>query len=103
MMKLILLAVMAVLTTAAHAQQKTQNFYDSRGNVAGTARTAGTATTFIDKRGRYVGSVVNRGNGMALYDRLGNFTRSMVRPLPPQQARPLPLKRPFAPAARYGI
>ena len=58
MMKLILLAVMAVLTTAAHAQQKTQNFYDSRGNVAGTARTAGTATTFIDKRGRFVGTAI---------------------------------------------
>src|SRR5690349_12780090 len=99
MMKLMLLAAMALFATAAHAQ-RTQNFYDSRGNVAGTARTAGTATTFIDKRGRYVGSIVSRGNGMALYDRHGNFTHGVVRPLPPQQARPLPLKRPLAPAAR---
>ena len=99
LLKLTILATMALFATAAHAQ-RTQNFYDSRGNVAGTARTAGTVTTFIDKRGRYVGSVVNRGNGMALYDRHGNFTRSVVRPLPPQQARPLPLKRPFALPAR---
>ena len=95
MMKLILLAVMAVLATAAHAQQKTQNFYDSRGNVAGTAR---TATTFIDKRGRFVGTAINRGKGMALHDRHGNFTRSVVRPLP-QRVRPAPLSRPFTPPA----
>jgi hypothetical protein len=99
-LKLTMLAAMALFGTVAHAQQNTRNFYDSRGNFAGTARTHGTATTFIDKRGRYVGSVVNRGNGMALHDRHGNFTRSVVRPLPPQQARPLPLKRPFAPPAR---
>ena len=79
LLKLTMLAAVALFATAAHAQ-RTQTFYDSRGNVAGTVRTAGTATTFIDKRGRYVGS----------------FTRGGVRPLPPQQARPLPLKRPFA-------
>ena len=100
MLKLTLIAALALAASTADARQKTQNFYDSRGNVAGTARTAGTATTFIDKRGRYVGSIVSRGNGMALYDRHGNFTHGVVRPLPPQQARPLPLKRPLAPAAR---
>ena len=100
MLKLTLIAALALAASTADARQKTQNFYDNRGNVAGTARTAGTATTFIDKRGRFVGSAINRGTGMALHDRHGNFTRSVVRPLPPQQARPLPLRRPFAPAAR---
>jgi hypothetical protein len=79
MLKLTLLAAMAVIATAAHAQQNTRNFYNSRGAFAGIARTHGNATTFTDKHGRFVGSAVNRGNGMALYDRHGNFTRSMVR------------------------
>ena len=94
LLKLTILATMALFATAAHAQ-RTQNFYDSRGNVAGTARTAGTATTFIDKRGRFIGTAINRGTGMALHDRHGNFTRSVARPLR-QQLRPAPLKRPFA-------
>src|SRR5215813_6818251 len=97
LLKLTILAAMASFATAAHAQ-RTQNLYDSRGNVAGTAITAGTATTFIDKRGRFVGTAINRGKGMALHDRHGNFTRSVVRPLP-QQVRPAQLKRPFAPPA----
>src|SRR5262245_64066120 len=95
LLKLTILAAMALFATAAHAQ-RTQNLYDSRGNVAGTAITAGTATTFIDKRSRFVGTAINRGTGMALHDRHGKFTRSVVRPLP-QQVRPAPLKRPFAP------
>jgi hypothetical protein len=98
MLKLTLIAALALAAPTADARQKTQNFYDSRGNVAGTARTAGTATTFIDKRGRFVGTAINRGNGMALHDRHGNFTRSVVRPLQ-QPVRPAPLKRPFAPPA----
>ena len=97
MLKLALLAAMVATATAAHAQ-RTQNFYDSRGNVAGTAITAGTATTFIDKRGRFIGTAINRGTGMALHDRHGNFTRNVARPLP-QQVRPARLKRPFAPPA----
>jgi hypothetical protein len=39
MMKLTMLAAMAVLATAAHAEQTARNFYDSHGAFAGTART----------------------------------------------------------------
>jgi hypothetical protein len=98
MLKLTMLAAIVLVATAAHAEQTTRNFYDAHGNFAGTARTHGNATTFIDKRGRFVGTAINRGKGMALHDRHGNFTRSVVRPLP-QQVRPAPLKRPFAPPA----
>ena len=84
MMKLTMLAAMAVLATGAHAEQTTRNFYDSHGAFAGTARTHGKATTFTDKHGRFVGSAIDRGNGMALYDRHGHFTRSVVRQ-PPQR------------------
>ena len=88
LVKMTILAAIALFATAAHAQ-RTQNFYDSRGNIAGTAITAGTATTLIDKRGRFVGTAINRDSGMALHDRHGSFTRSVARPLP-QQVRPAP-------------
>jgi hypothetical protein len=77
---LTLFATMVVIATAAHAQQNTRNFYNSRGAFAGTARTHGNATTFTDKRARFVGSAINRGNGTALHDKHGHFTRSMLRP-----------------------
>jgi hypothetical protein len=84
MLKLTMLAAVVLVATAKHAEQTTRNFYDARGNFAGTARTHGNATTFTDKHGRFVGSAIDRGNGMALYDRHGHFTRSVVRQ-PPQR------------------
>ena len=81
MLKLTLLAVLALFAIAAHAERKTQN-YDSHGNFAGTARTHGNATTFTDKNGRFVVSAINRGNGMALYDQHDHFTSSVVQPAP---------------------
>jgi hypothetical protein len=78
MLKLTLLA--ALLTTAAHAEQNTQSFYDSHGNFAGAAHTHGDATTLTDKNGRFVGSAINRGDGTApLYRQCDAANATAVR------------------------
>src|SRR5262249_27594516 len=72
LLKLTILAAMALLATAAHAQ-RTQNLYDSRGNVAGTAITAGSATTWRRDRAQWSG----QGGGA---DRGGNRPRILLCP-----------------------
>ena len=69
-MRISMLAVAIVMAGAmpAMAQSTTQRdapttrFYDSRGNVTGSASTYGNQTKFYDARGNHVGTAVQGGN-----------------------------------------
>jgi YD repeat-containing protein len=65
MIKLIVLAMVAVLTAAA--AQDSSKFYDKRGNSIGSATTTGNTTTFYDARGNKVGTATISPSGVTTF------------------------------------
>jgi hypothetical protein len=65
-MKIIPALMLALLTGAASAQQRT--FYDARGNVVGRSATDSEGSTIRDARGSTVSRESTRGNVTTIYD-----------------------------------
>jgi YD repeat-containing protein len=72
------LAIVAIFTTAAHAQQRT--FYDSAGRVSGRSTTdSGGATTIYDSSGRVTGRTSTGSDGTTtIYDASGRNVGSVT-------------------------
>jgi YD repeat-containing protein len=70
MTKILLTVLLAMMTGAASAQQRT--FHDSRGNVVGRSSTdsQGTVTNY-DSRGRVITRETTSGNQTTIYDAAG--------------------------------
>ena len=67
---LLTLLTLALMTSAASAQQRT--FYDSRGNVVGRSATdSGGAVTNYDSRGRVISRETTSGKTTTIYNSRG--------------------------------
>jgi hypothetical protein len=72
--------LLALLGTAAEAQQRT--FYDSNGRYAGQSSTynGGRNSSFTDSNGRFAGSATRNSDGTTtFYDRNGRYAGSSSR------------------------
>lgn len=75
MRALVTAAALAVLASAAHAEQR--SFYDRNGRFAGSSVERGNSTSVYDRSGRFDGSIIRNSNGTSsYYDGRGRFTGS---------------------------
>jgi hypothetical protein len=71
------LVVLTLCENPAHAQQRSQSFYDARGSFAGSAITRGNSTSVYDRAGKFDGTAIRNSDGTtSFYDARGRFTGS---------------------------
>jgi YD repeat-containing protein len=82
MTRLTAITFLALIATvgAANAEERTQQFYNDKGQIIGTATRNGNQTTFRNQKGQLTGTSTTRGNTTIFYDSMGRQQGTATSP-----------------------